>query len=158
MLSKGANQGRRCVGQAFRRACLLGLVGWTLTTAWPAAAMELAITITGVRSTKGHVLIALYNNEADFLDTKKVVARMILPARQGAVSDRLVDLPPRAYAVSVLHDENDNEEMDFRFFMPREGYGFSNNIVPKFRAPKFPEAKFELGHEPMSITINMHYR
>lgn len=120
--------------------------------------MDLAITITGVRSTKGHVLVALYNNEADFLDTKKVVARMILPARQGAVSDRLVDLPPGAYAVSVLHDENDNEEMDFRFFMPGEGYGFSNNVVPKFRAPKFPEAKFELGHEPMSITISMHYR
>ena len=38
--------------------------------------------------------------------------------------------------------------------IPREGYGFSRNIRPKFSAPKFEEAAFDLARSSqMSVEV-----
>jgi len=40
--------------------------------------------------------------------------------------------------------------------IPKEGYGFSNNVKAIFSAPLFDEAKFEL-NETIDIKIEMNY-
>ena len=63
------------------------------------------------------------------------------------------------YAISVLHDENADEEMNTNFFgVPKEGYGTSNNVNPSLRAPNFEEAKFKLNKPEQKLIIEMFYR
>ena len=55
------------------------------------------------------------------------------------------DVPPGAYAVSTLHDENKNNKMDTNAFgFPKEGYGASNNVVTHLHAASFDQAKFQV--------------
>ena len=55
------------------------------------------------------------------------------------------DLPKGEYAITMYHDENSDNECNRNFMgIPKEAYGFSNNIKPKFGPPKFKDCKFTL--------------
>ena len=58
------------------------------------------------------------------------------------------DLPKGEYAISLYHDENSDNECNRNFLgIPKEGYGFSNNVKPKFSAPTFEDCKFSLSSD-----------
>ena len=63
-------------------------------------------------------------------------------------------------AVTLFHDENKNGKFDSNMIgYPLEGYGFSNNVVPQFRAPSFDECKFHYdGTGWKQIPVTMIYR
>ena len=47
------------------------------------------------------------------------------------------------YAITLFVDFNGNKEMDKNFLgIPKEPYGFSNNVIGKMSAPPFDQAKF----------------
>ncbi len=55
------------------------------------------------------------------------------------------NIPKGEYAVSFVHDENDNKKMDTNFFgIPKEDYGCSNNARGFMGPPKYEDAKFQL--------------
>jgi uncharacterized protein (DUF2141 family) len=57
----------------------------------------------------------------------------------------LPDLPEGRYAIKAFHDVNDNGEFDFNLFgIPKEPYGFSNNVMGTMGAPKFEQAAFDV--------------
>jgi uncharacterized protein (DUF2141 family) len=67
-------------------------------------------------------------------------------------------LPPGTYAVTVVHDENDNRKLDRNLLcMPREGYGFSNDASVGLGPPSFTKAAVTLGQEDKVITITIRY-
>ena len=54
-------------------------------------------------------------------------------------------LPPGTYAIGIFHDVNLNNKMDNNFFgVPKEQYGFSNNVRALFGPPNFEDAAFVL--------------
>ncbi len=57
-----------------------------------------------------------------------------------------------------FHDENSNSLLDKKnlFGIPKEGYGFSNNIRPKFRGANFEESQF-IVETDTDLTINLGY-
>ena len=64
------------------------------------------------------------------------------------------DVPEGIYAVSYVHDENDNGKMDTNFVgIPKEDYGCSNNAKGFMSAPKWEDAKFELS-KTIELFIN----
>ena len=49
------------------------------------------------------------------------------------------------YAIAVFVDLNGNGKMDKNFLgIPKEQYGFSNNVMGRIAAPSFEQAKFEM--------------
>jgi uncharacterized protein (DUF2141 family) len=53
-------------------------------------------------------------------------------------------LPHGEYAIAVFVDLNGNGKMDKNFLgIPKEQYGFSNNVMGRMAAPSFEQAKFE---------------
>lgn len=57
----------------------------------------------------------------------------------------LPELPEGRYAIKAFHDVNDNGEFDFNMFgIPKEPYGFSNNVMGTMGAPKFEQAAFDV--------------
>ena len=53
------------------------------------------------------------------------------------------NLKPGKYAISVLHDTNNNKDMDRnKLGIPKEGFGFSNNVTGAMGPPSFERAQY----------------
>jgi uncharacterized protein (DUF2141 family) len=68
-----------------------------------------------------------------------------------------IDMPPGAYALSVVHDENGNGRLDTRLGIPREGFGFSNNPRIWFGPPSFESARFPFPPNGAALSVTMKY-
>jgi uncharacterized protein (DUF2141 family) len=121
-----------------------------------AQAGELVVTVNDVAVHKGQLKMALFDSAAAWDGKAKAIAQQAQAATAGSVEFRFADLPGGTYAISVMHDENDNGRMDSNFLgMPTEGYAFSND--PKvMRKATFEEAAFEVGAD--GARIDMHLR
>jgi len=132
------------------RPCLLIAVGLLATA--QAAAAELQVNVTGIRSATGQVGCALYASERGFPMEPAVAAQRWLPADPAGVQCRFEALAPGVYAVAVSHDLNGNRRTDTNLVgLPTEDWGVSNNIRPSLRAPRFEEAAVQVAAEPLRI-------
>lgn len=67
----------------------------------------------------------------------------------------ITDLPKGECAISMCPDENSDNECNRNFMgIPKEAYGFSNNIKPKFGSPKYKDCKF-IFSENKTLAIKM---
>jgi uncharacterized protein (DUF2141 family) len=104
---------------------------------------NLTINITGLDSDKGTLMVGLYNKKEAFL--KKQFKGDFVKIKDKKSVAIFKNLPKGLYAVSFVHDENDNKKMDTNFFgIPKEDYGCSNNAKGFMGPPKYDDAKFEL--------------
>ncbi|MFN0176362.1 MAG: DUF2141 domain-containing protein [Saprospiraceae bacterium] len=118
---------------------------------------ELQIEFSNIREAKGSLYVAVYDRSEDFLKVDKVYSKKIVPIAQiGSMQLSLGNLPPGKYAISSFHDLNGNGKLDTNWAgIPNEPYGFSNNARPKFRAPKWAEAVFEMKGSGGKIAIRL---
>jgi len=119
---------------------------------------NLEVKIDKIKNDNGDILIGLYSNEQSF--PRHVADGKIIKASMDGVTVEFTDLKPGLYAISVLHDENSNKDMDQNGIgIPKEGYGFSNNAKASFGPPSFQKAKIELqlGQKDTIISIDMKY-
>ena len=133
----------------------------------PAGADELRVTVEGIRSAQGTVLIGLYDSPESFEKAVEGAGKegfLIDPDRFGAVALRanaamksavvFSNLEPGRYAAVAFHDENGNGKLDKNFLgVPAEPYGFSNNAEGFLSPPSFDEAAMVLGDGDRAIRI-----
>lgn len=118
----------------------------------PVAANALEINVTGVKSAKGQIMLAIYDKEGDFSKTMKIGTAQ--PAAEGEVSFSFPDLPAGNYAVMVYQDMNGNGKLDTNMLgLPKEPWGGSLKGKKMFRAPKWSDAKFSLPEDGLTLTI-----
>ncbi|MCF6308428.1 MAG: DUF2141 domain-containing protein [Flavobacteriaceae bacterium] len=111
----------------------------------------LTVTVT-LRGSGGHVLVSLHN-EASFM--KKPLKDASIEINDGKAIATFKNLIPGEYGIVVLHDKNDNKQMDFEpNGMPKEAFGISNNVL-LMGPPQWSDAKFEIGDKPLSIEIRL---
>ena len=116
------------------------------------------IEITGLDQDHGDVFIAVYDSKDQWLGENTVADKHVDIARSkdGAVVRAELQLQPGRYAFSLFHDVNGNGELDTNFIgMPKEPIALSNNAKARFGPPKFADAVFELGAEPVVQSIDM---
>jgi uncharacterized protein (DUF2141 family) len=114
---------------------------------------SITVLIDKTSNNKGTMLFGLHT-EKTFMKGKgiKNAARKI---KDGKVSVTFTAVPAGEYAILVLHDENDNNRMDFdENGMPKEVYGMSNNDL-SFGPPEFSTAKFTVTSKDLEITIRL---
>ncbi|MEM7701313.1 MAG: DUF2141 domain-containing protein [Pseudomonadota bacterium] len=125
----------------------------------PAAAGEVVITITDMRSTEGVVRACMTTKEKIFPKCRKdpTSHRTVVEAGE-TVTIRFTDVEPGEYAIALLHDENNDGKANRALgMMPKEGYGFSRDAKVRMAPPKFKDAVFEHTGEDQSLTIKMRY-
>ncbi|PQJ78637.1 DUF2141 domain-containing protein [Polaribacter porphyrae] len=116
---------------------------------------DLTIEISGMETDKGKVFIALYNSEKTFLKSSKTTKGTNAVVKDGKAIAYFKGLKKGDYAVSLFHDENDNNKMDTKIFgIPKEPYGFSNNATGFMGPPKYKDAKFSI-EANKTITIKV---
>jgi uncharacterized protein (DUF2141 family) len=121
-------------------------------------ASTLDVSITGLRSMKGNVLVCVTANPKFFPDCSKdpKSLRAKVAARDsGNVS--FSGLTQGTYAVALVHDENANSKMDMAVFLPKEGFGFSRNPAVVTGPPKFKAAAFAVDVAEVSQRVKMKY-
>ncbi len=117
----------------------------------------LAIQIDNLKTVDGVIILALFNNEGDFLKNDFAQAT-VTPNKNGVTLATFNNLPVGDYAVSIIHDKNENGQLDKNVIgIPTEGFGFSNDKMGTFGPPSFKECLIKVTTQPTEITITLKH-
>lgn len=118
---------------------------------------KIEVEITGASSDKGFIRVLIFSGEKGFPDQpEKAVKNFSIPPKNRSCKVMVSDLPPGKYAVSVIHDEdNDGKLSTNAVGYPTEKFGFSNNPKVYFSAPGFDKTAFDLGSADKKILITL---
>lgn len=115
---------------------------------------DLQVVVTGFDETKGTAIIGLFRSSDRFNEMPWMAEKVLVSGNSLVVHFR--DVPEGTYAISVIHDANDNGKIDKNFIgIPTEGFGFSNNVMGTFGPPGFSAASF---HCPASQPVEIKLR
>ena len=117
------------------------------------------LNVTDIKQIKGQLLISLHNKDG-FPDQEKKSALNTKVKVNNANMKITLKVPKSGfYAISLVHDENENNQLDKNYLgIPKEGYGFSNNPSARFGAPSFKESQFEVkDNEVKKLVIKIIY-
>ncbi|WP_246155993.1 DUF2141 domain-containing protein [Sphingorhabdus profundilacus] len=118
----------------------------------------LDLSIYGLRSMKGNVLVCVTANPKFFPDcSKDPKSHRAKVAASNAANISFDGLEQGTYAVALIHDENANSKMDMAIFLPKEGFGFSRNPVIVAGPPRFKAAAFAIDAAEVSQRVKMKY-
>lgn len=140
-------------------AALTLAAGATLVAAADPPDGEVSLTVSGLRSHKGQVLVCMTRAPKDFPDCRADVAAFtaVLPAGP-PVQITFSHVPAGRYAIAVLHDENGNGRPDRAFgVIPIEGFGFSRDAPARMGPPRFADAAFAVSGDDITQPIRMRY-
>ncbi len=126
----------------------------------PKAATEtgtLIVMVRGFKNTDGQLMVALFNGPANFPDKTPYKGTFVeISANEEVI--KFENLPYGDYAVSVLHDMNNDGKMDKNILgIPTDGYGFSNNAMDKYGPPTFLQASFVFNNRDEARVIDLEY-
>lgn len=119
---------------------------------------KLQVTVTNIKNTKGDIIVGIFDSDEKFL--KEPVEGRMAKATGDSITVVFENLKPGKYAVSVLHDANKNKDLDKnKLGIPKEGFGFSNNVLGAMGPPSFERALIDLTPEmkDLDIGIKMKY-
>lgn len=122
-----------------------------------AAAADVTVNVENLRNSKGQLMVCLTKNPKAFPDCSKDASakKKLIPATSRSI--RFSDVAPGTYAVAIVHDENRNNKLDTRLFVPREGFAFSRNPAIRMGPPKFKSSAFTVAHEDSVQRLRMKY-
>ena len=127
----------------------------TLLTAGAAQAGDVTVTLTGVQARGGQLLVTLQSQD-QFMRPGGFSARVEAPAA-GPVTLTFEGVPAGDYALSALHDENGDYQMQSSAIgIPLEGWAMSNGDR-LMGAPTFDVVRVSIPAEGAAITEAMRY-
>ena len=114
----------------------------------------LTLKINNVRK-EGKIYVSFCTNASEWSNNGKYHFQYTNPVK-GTNTYTITSIPSGTYAVAIYQDLNGNGKLDENMFgIPKEPYAFSNNIVPRFSAPKFEECQFEFSKQTQVLSINL---
>lgn len=115
------------------------------------ASNPVELTITGIEETEGNILIAVFDKEEAWMDIPEAILLITRPASEAKDGNLVyktdVELPNQV-SISVYQDLNEDNKLNKNFFgIPREPYGFSNNIRHSTRSASYEEANITISKD-----------
>lgn len=119
--------------------------------------MKQTVIVTNLENVKGNLYIGWYNQSLDFRLTDKAIYREKIEVNnQQEIAVDFKGIPEGKYAIAVFVDENNNYKLDKNILgIPKEKYGFSNNVLPALRPATFQESVFEVNQQQQRINIRL---
>jgi len=119
------------------------LLNITIATSQSKESYNITVNVEGLSNSKGKIMMGLYSSEKEFLKSSYMDVITTINEKKSSVTFN--NVPQGIYAISFIHDENDNGKMDTNFMgIPKEDYGCSNNARGFMGPPKWKDAKFNL--------------
>ncbi len=141
--------------------CLLSLLSFA--QAGNVKIPRLEVRVEGIKDLKGEIGVALWNSKLGYpthLEHAYEAEWITVKGGETVMAAIFDTMPAGDYAVSVVHDTNENRKVDRSFFgFPKEGVGFSNDQKVVMSAPRYDRSKFSLvAGENKIIVIKLDYR
>ncbi len=115
--------------------------------------ITITVSMDQIKNDKGHILLGLHT--ADTFMKAEAIQQAKSEIKDGKITATFNNVQPGTFAVMVLHDENDNDKMDFEANgMPKETYGTSHN-PESYGPPQFSQAKFEVAEKDLELNIKL---
>lgn len=132
--------------------CICLLLLWSCNTL---AQHSLQVKVTNIKKIHGQVQICLFKDGIGFLSKGKPIECEWIDVNSSSLDFTFDSIVAGEYAVIVIHDLNDNQDLDTNFIgIPSEPYGFSNNPSTTFGPPDFEEASFKMSQD-MKIEVKL---
>lgn len=130
-----------------------------LCTKFSFGQQTIVLTITNITSNKGQVGVLLFNQAKGFPGLpQQAIKTYFIKQQNGVAKITIPNVEIGEYAISIMHDANDNQKLDKNLFgMPTEGFGISNNPKIFLGPPTFTEAMFKVGKGVTNVQIQMKY-
>jgi outer membrane protein len=120
------------------------------------AGVTLTINIIGIKENKGLIRVGVFKTEADYKQKNNQFRQGSYPAEGKSLTVEYQQIPAGTYAIIVYHDINNNDQNDSNAIgIPREPFGFSNNIIPGLTLPAFEKTKFEVSDKNITTDIRL---
>jgi uncharacterized protein (DUF2141 family) len=118
----------------------------------------ITVRIEGLRNERGTVYVSLHDNKKSFDDNKGAMQSMQARPKQGTARVVFENVPPGKYALSFIHDENDNKKLDTNWIgIPKEGFGYSKDAMGRFGPPKFDDAVLTIPSGATTVVMHTKY-
>jgi len=118
----------------------------------------ITVRIEALRNDRGTVYVSLHDNKKTFDDNKGAVQSAKALPKQGTAVVVFKNVVPGKYALSFIHDENDNKKLDTSFIgIPKEGFGYSKDAMGRFGPPKFDDAALVLPAGATTVVMRTKY-
>ncbi|MEK6781925.1 MAG: DUF2141 domain-containing protein [Bacteroidota bacterium] len=119
---------------------------------------SISITVTNIRNTDGVIRFKFYDDDTPFPHDKGFL-RIVVPKSE-IIGDTFTatyyGFTSRNMGIALQDDENDNWELDFGWFFPKEGHAFSDYYHTSFRRPVYSDFRFLLTGDKQ-VTMKMKY-
>ncbi len=118
--------------------------------------ISLEITVDNITNIEGSLRVGISKNAKYFPD-KPGEGKVILVSGN-SMTVVFKGVQPGDYAISVFHDENNNETLDTNLFgLPKEGFAFGNNAMGMFGPPSFDNAKVTVKNKTVKHTVSLKH-
>lgn len=130
---------------------ILGLVcSGLVATAQEQEGVTITVVIENVLSDEGSIIGSVHTEET-FMRGPGVVNSQA-DATKGEVTLTFENVKKGSYALMLLHDANNNQQMDFEANgMPKENYATSGKTT--YGPPSFADAIFDVGEDDLEMRI-----
>jgi len=125
----------------------------------PALSQNLIVEISGIRCNKGVIQLSVYREKESYA-TETPFKSFTIPKtkmNEGKITVEISDLEAGTYGIALIDDENENSKIDRRFFIPCEGFGFSNYLFKGTSKPDFEAFTFQLSDDYVKASIKIQY-
>ena len=117
---------------------------------------KLVLEATTLRNNSGEVAFAIYpDDKSRFLAKGAKVGKARVLAGQPVAC---FWMKPGYYAIAQYHDENADHKFNRTLFLPKEGFGFSNDAPTSVGLPAFAAVRVALPAGGTVIRMKMRYR
>lgn len=115
---------------------------------------NLTIHLEGIEVVKGQIIVLVFDKKEDFPKAQELAKQYKFPVTGKSMTVVIKDLPMKDCALFIYHDEDSNGVCNQnKIGFPLERMGFSNNLRPKLKAPKFEDAKVPASGTAVSIQL-----
>lgn len=116
----------------------------------------LIVRVSGLSAEATPLRIAVFNSEKRWLDDASAAYKTVLEGGGRVREWRVQGMPSGDYAVAVFEDQNRDGKLNRDLLgIPKEPYGFSNNVRGTFGPPSWKDAKVAVTGETSQIEIKL---
>lgn len=120
--------------------------------------VKLNVEVTGAKPVKGILAVTVYDSARRWLAPGQKLLRLRPKATAGVVHACFWLPKAGTYGIAVYHDVNADKDFNRTLTgMPAEGFGFSNNVAPRFALPKFQDVRFTAAAGETTQRIGLRY-
>lgn len=143
--------------KGLRWSLFLGFL-WSVSFCYGQGA-ETQVRVFGIRSGNGNVVLTFFKNKEGF-EKRQAFKKMVFDKKTISSGHLTLafKIEPGVYGITLLDDENGNGKMDKNFIgMPKEGFGFSNFYMERWKRPTFDDFKVNLTAAENTVEVKVKY-